>query len=65
MDYIEVIYKNIDKMPDKKFNEYKKTLSMELALEFKRDLFNNNGLNRFIDIRKNMRCMEIVDIGER
>ena len=65
MDPIEVIYKNIDKMTDKKFNEYKKTLSKELALEFKRDLFNNNGLDRFMDIRKTMRCMEIADIGER
>lgn len=65
MDHIEVIYKNIDKMTDKKFNEYKKTISKELALEFKRDLFNSNGLDRFIDIRKTMRCMEIADIGER
>lgn len=65
MDHIEVIYKNIDKMTDKKFNEYKKTLSKELAQEFKIDLFENNGLDRFIDIRKTMRCMEIADIGER
>lgn len=64
MECIEVIYKNIDKMTDKKFNEYKKTVSKELALEFKRDLFDNNGLDRFLDIRKTMRCMEIADIGE-
>lgn len=65
MDYIEVIYKNIDKMTDKKFNEYKKTISKDLALDFKRGLFDNNGLDRFLDIRKTMRCMEIADIGER
>lgn len=65
MDCIEVIYRNIDKMTDKKFTEYKKTISKELALEFKRDLFENNGLDRFVDIRKNMRCMEIADIGEQ
>lgn len=65
MDCIEVIYRNIDKMTDKKFTEYKKTISKELALEFKRDLFENNGLDRFIDIRKSMRCMEIADIGEQ
>lgn len=64
MDNIELLYRNIDKMTDKKFNEYKKTISKELALEFKRDLFDNNGLDRFIDIRKTMRCMEIADIGE-
>lgn len=65
MDNTEVIYKNIDKMTDKKFNEYKKTISKEIALEFKRDLFDNNGLDRFIDIRKTIRCMEIADIGEK
>lgn len=65
MDHIEEIYRNIDKMTDKNFKEYKKTISKELALEFKRDLFENNGLDRFIDIRKNMRCMEIADIGEQ
>lgn len=65
MDHIEVIYKNIDKMTDKKFNEYKKTISKDLALDFKRDLFDNNGLDRFLDIRKTMRCMEIADRGER
>ena len=54
MDNIEVIYKNIDKMTDKKFTEYKKTISMELAKEFRQDLFDNNGLDRFIDIRKTM-----------
>lgn len=65
MEHIEVIYRNIDKMTDKKFTEYKNTISKELALEFKRDLFENNGLDRFIDIRKTMRCMEIADIGEQ
>lgn len=65
MNPIEVIYTNIAKMTDKKFNEYKKTVSKELALEFKRDLFDNNGLDRFLDIRKTMRWMEIADIGER
>lgn len=64
MDTIEVIYKNIDKMTDKKFTEYKKTISKELAKEFRRDLFENNGLVRFIDIKKTMRCMQIADIGE-
>lgn len=65
MDTIEIIYKNIDKMTDKKFNEYKKTISKELAREFRQDLFENNGLDRFIDIRKTMRCMQIADIGEK
>ena len=65
MDTIEVIYTNIDKMTDKKFTEYKKTLSKEVAKEFRKDLFENNGLDRFIDIRKTMRCMKIADIGEK
>lgn len=65
IDTIEVIYNNIDKMTDKNFTEYKKTISKALALEFKRDLFDNNGLDRFIDIRKTMRCMEVTDIVER
>lgn len=65
MDDIESIYRNIAKMTDKNFKAYKITLSKELALESKRDLFENNELDRFIDIRKNMRCMEIADIGEQ
>lgn len=65
MDQVELIYKNIDKMTDKKFNEYKKTISKELAAEFKKDLFENKGLDRFIDIRKSMRCMQIADISEK
>lgn len=67
MGTIELLYKNIanDKMTDKKFNEYKKTISKELAKAFKQDLFENNGLDRFIDIRETMRCMQIADIGEK
>ena len=57
---IEIIYKNIDKMTDKKFNEYLKTISKELTEEFNRDLFYNKGLTRFLDVRKTMRSMKIV-----
>lgn len=65
MDHIESIYKNIDKMTDKKFNEYKKTITKEVAKEFKKDLFNNKGLERFLDIKKVSRCMAIADISEK
>lgn len=65
MDTIEGIYKNIDKMTDKKFHEYKKTISKELVKEFRKDLFDNNGLDRFMDIKKTMRCMQIADLGEK
>ena len=58
---IEIIYKNIDKMSEKKFNEYIKTITKEEAKEFRKDLFDNNGLNRFLDIRKIMRCMKVAD----
>ena len=36
---IEIIYKNIDKMTDKKFYEYLKTISKELTEEFSEDWF--------------------------
>lgn len=65
MDTIEVIYTNIDKMTYKKFNDYKKTISKELAKEFRKDLFDNSGLDRFMDIKRTMRCMQIADIGEK
>lgn len=65
VDIVATIYKNIDKMTDKNFNEYKKTISKELAKEFRKDLFDNNGLDRFMDIKKTMRCMQIADIGEK
>lgn len=68
MEHIEAIYINIDNMTDKKFNEYKKTISKELAAEFKTDLFDNKGLDRFLeilDIMKISRCMAIADIAEK
>ena len=57
---IEIIYKNIDKMTDKKFYEYLKTISKELTEEFSQDLFYNKGLTRFLDVEKKMRCMKVV-----
>lgn len=62
---IELVYKNIDNMTDKKFNEYLKTIPGEVAQKIKKDLFENNGLDRFIDIRKSMRCMQISDLADR
>lgn len=57
---IEIIYKNIDKMTDKKFYEYLKTISKELTEEFSQDLFYNKGLTRFLDVEKKMRSMKVV-----
>lgn len=57
---IEIIYKNIDKMTDKKFYEYLKTISKELTEEFSEDLFYNKGLTRFLDVEKKMRSMKVV-----
>jgi len=57
---IEIIYNNIDKMTDKVFNEYLKTISKEVTEEFNRDLFYNKGLARFLDVKKTMRSMKIV-----
>lgn len=57
---IEIIYKNIDKMTDEKFNKYLKTISMELKKEFNYDLFYNKGLVRFLDIEKTLRCIKVV-----
>ena len=57
---IEIIYKNIDKMTDEKFNKYLKTISVELKEEFNHDLFYNKGLVRFLDIEKTLRCIKVV-----
>lgn len=57
---IEIIYKNIDKMTDEKFNKYLKTISAELKEEFNHDLFYNKGLVRFLDIEKTLRCIKVV-----
>lgn len=62
---IEELYKNIDKMPDKEFKKYIRSMDREVAKAFKEDLFKNKGLNRFLDIRKTMRCMQIADLAER
>lgn len=65
MNTVKIIYKNIDKMSDKKFNDYFKTISKEEAAEFRKDLFENNGLSKFSDIMKTMRCMKVADISEK
>ena len=57
---IEIIYKNIDKMTDEKFNKYLKTISAELKEKFNHDLFYNKGLVRFLDIEKTLRCIKVV-----
>ena len=57
---IKVIYKNIDKMTDKKFYEYLKTISKELTEELSEDLFYNKGLTRFLDVEKKMKSMKAV-----
>lgn len=57
---IEIIYNNIDKMTDKNFYEYLKTIPKELTEEFSEDLFYNKGLTRFLDVKKKMRSMKVV-----
>ena len=57
---IEIIYKNIDKMTDEKFNKYLKTIPKKLKEEFNSDLFYNKGLVRFLDIEKTLRCIKVV-----
>ena len=57
---IEIIYNNIDKMTDKNFYEYLKTIPKELTEEFGQDLFYNKGLTRFLDVKKKMRSMKVV-----
>lgn len=62
---IEKIYENIDKMTEKEFKKYIKAIDPEEAKAFKEDLFKNKGLDRFLDIRKTMRCMQIADLADR
>jgi len=62
---IEKIYENIDKMTEKEFKKYIKAIDPEEAKAFKEDLFENEGLDKFLDIRKTMRCMQIADLAER
>lgn len=57
---IEIIYKNIDKMTDEKFNKYLKTIPKKLKEEFNHDLFYNKGLVRFLDVEKTLRCIKVV-----
>ena len=33
--------------------------------QMEEDLFENEGLDKFLDIRKTMRCMQIADLAER